>query len=52
MNKKQVSSLNWQVPQEKSIEKIVRNFSKIGKYSNAFLKDLEKGLKTSNYFTK
>jgi metal-responsive CopG/Arc/MetJ family transcriptional regulator len=38
------------VPQEKSTKKIVAAFKKSKKYSPAFLKDLEEGLKSSRYF--
>ena len=39
-------------PKEKSIKKIITDFSETQKYSKKFLKDLEEGLLQSNYFTK
>lgn len=33
-----------------SIENVVKEFTKTGKYSKAFLKDLEKGLKRSDLY--
>ncbi len=39
-------------PKEKSVQKIVMDFSKTQKYSKKFLTDLEEGLSQSNYFTK
>lgn len=38
-------------PTEKSVKKIIAGFKKTKKYSAAFLKDLEEGLKSSDYFT-
>lgn len=38
-------------PKEKSVKKIISDFSKTKKYSAVFLKDLEEGLKESDYFT-
>jgi len=40
------------VPVEKSRKKIISQFSKTKLYSKEFLKDLEKGLKRSTFFTK
>ena len=37
-------------PRNQSIREIIADFRKTGKYSKAFLKSLEAGLKTSNYF--
>ena len=37
-------------PKEKSIKKMLVEFSKTKKYSKAFLKDLREGLSTSDYF--
>jgi len=39
-------------PPEKSAEKIVSAFTKAGKYSDSFIKDLKEGLSESDYFTK
>lgn len=39
-------------PMEKSRKKIISEFSKTKLYSKEFLKDLEKGLKRSSYFSK
>ena len=39
------------VSKEKSVKTIIGNFKKSKKYSNDFLKDLEAGLESSNYFT-
>lgn len=39
-------------PPTKSVGKIMAEFKKTKKYSPAFLKDLEAGLKSSNYFQK
>jgi hypothetical protein len=40
------------IPQEKSRKKIIADFSKTKLYGKEFLKDLEKGLKRSSFFTK
>lgn len=40
------------VPTEKSRKKIMSEFSKTKLYSKEFLKDLEKGIKRSSFFTK
>jgi len=37
-------------PKGQSIREIIADFRKTGKYSQAFLKSLEAGLKTSDYF--
>lgn len=37
-------------PKTKSVKAIIRAFAKNKKYSKAFLKDLEEGLKASDYF--
>lgn len=37
-------------PVERSVKTIVSDFKKTGKYSKAFLKDLQEGLTTSDYF--
>ncbi|MGB9707680.1 MAG: ribbon-helix-helix domain-containing protein [Microgenomates group bacterium] len=37
-------------PKEKSVKKTVLAFKKTGFYSKSFLKDLEEGLKESDYF--
>ena len=39
-------------PKEQSLEKIIADFKKTKKYSPDFIKDLKKGLKSSNYFKK
>lgn len=39
-------------PVEKSRKRIISDFSKTKLYSKEFLKDLEKGLKRSSFFTK
>ena len=39
------------VPAEKSRKKIISEFSKTKLYSKEFLKNLEKGLKRSSFFT-
>lgn len=39
-------------PPEKSRKKIISQFSKTKLYRKEFLKDLEKGLKRSSYFSK
>lgn len=38
-------------PDTKSAKKVLNSFKDTGKYSKAFLKDLESGLKNSDYFT-
>lgn len=40
------------VSNEKSRTKILTEFAKTGRYSEAFLKDLEEGLRSSDFFTK
>lgn len=40
------------VPVEKSRKKIISEFSKTKLYSKEFVKDLEKGLRRSSFFTK
>ena len=42
----------FRTPAEKSAGKIMADFKKSGKYSSSFLKDLEDGLKSSDFFTK
>lgn len=37
-------------PQERSAKAIISDFQKTKKYSKAFLRDLEDGLKSSDYF--
>jgi hypothetical protein len=52
---KMVSNINpsfFFVPVEKSRKKIISDFSKTKLYSKEFLKDLQIGLKRSNFFTK
>jgi len=39
-------------PKEQSLEKIIADFKKTKKYSPDFIKDLEKGLQSSNSFKK
>jgi len=39
-------------PKEKSIKKILADFKRTKKYSPVFLKDLEKGLESSDFFGK
>ena len=46
------STFPFVFPKEKSIKKVVMAFSKTKKYSRPFLKDLEEGLKNSDYFIK
>ena len=40
------------VPLEKSRKKIISEFSKTKLYSKEFIKDIEKGMKRSSFFTK
>ncbi|PIQ72682.1 hypothetical protein COV86_01695 [Candidatus Roizmanbacteria bacterium CG11_big_fil_rev_8_21_14_0_20_35_14] len=44
------STYPFLAPKTKSIKTIISGFKKNKKYSQAFLKDLEEGLKTSDYF--
>lgn len=44
------STYSFVSPKTKSVKEIVTSFKKNKKYSQAFLKDLEEGLKTSDYF--
>ena len=37
-------------PKEKSIDKIIADFEKTGKYSASLIKDLREGLEASEYF--
>ena len=46
------STFPFTPPKEKSVRKVVNAFSKTKKYSRQFLKDLEEGLKASDYFIK
>lgn len=46
----QAATFPFVVPQERSVNKILAGFSKTKKYSAAFLRDLEAGLKQSDYF--
>ena len=39
-------------PKTTSSTKIINDFKKTNKYSKAFLKDLQEGLESSDYFTK
>lgn len=39
-------------PPKSSVVEIMADFRKTGKYSSDFLRDLEEGLKRSDYFTK
>lgn len=41
----------FEPPKERSVKKIIQSMKKTGKYSIAFLKSLEIGLKESDYFT-
>lgn len=43
---------NFISPGTKNIDKIIAGFSKCGKYSKEFIKDLKEGLKNSSYFNK
>jgi hypothetical protein len=36
--------------EERSVKKIIKGFSRTKKYSSSFLKDLEEGLRSSDYF--
>jgi len=46
----QAATFPFVVPKERSVNKIIAGFSKTKKYSAAFLRDLEAGLKQSDYF--
>ena len=48
----QSATFPFVVSVEKSAKTIVADFRKTNKYSAEFLKDLEQGLKSSNYFKK
>jgi Arc/MetJ-type ribon-helix-helix transcriptional regulator len=43
-------NLVFKSPPTRSAAKVLADFRKCGKYSKAFLKDLERGLKDSSYF--
>jgi metal-responsive CopG/Arc/MetJ family transcriptional regulator len=45
------STYPFNLPKTKSVKEIVTAFKKNKKYSNIFLKDLEEGLKESDYFS-
>ena len=40
------------IPTERSTKKVIAEFKKTDKYSQEFLKSLEKGLKRSSFFSK
>ena len=42
----------FKTPPERSVKKIIHGFSKTNKYSAGFLKDLETGLRQSDFFKK
>lgn len=46
-----VATTPFVTPKEKSVKKILADFRKTKKYSTAFLRDLEEGLKENTYFT-
>ncbi len=46
----QAATYPFVAPQEKSVKKIMADFRKNKRYSQAFLKDLEDGLRKSDYF--
>ncbi|OGG18914.1 hypothetical protein A3D78_05660 [Candidatus Gottesmanbacteria bacterium RIFCSPHIGHO2_02_FULL_39_14] len=47
----QTALFPFSVPSSRSRVKIIADFRKSGKYSKSFIKDLEEGLKTSDFFT-
>lgn len=47
----QAETIPFVSPKQKSVHTIVKNFKTTQKYSAEFLKDLEEGLKESNYFS-
>ncbi len=53
LNKPDVLEQDWPMrsPSTKSAKEVLEGFRNTGKYSKAFLKSLEAGLKRSNYFT-
>jgi len=48
----QTVSFPFNIPTERSKTKILADFKKSDKYSTAFLKDLEEGLESSDFFTR
>ena len=48
----QAATFPFIIPKEKSTRKIIADFKKTQKYSKEFLKDLEEGLSSSDYFLK
>lgn len=46
----QASTFPFLSPRTRSVNAIISDFQKTNKYSKAFLKDLEDGLKSSRYF--
>jgi metal-responsive CopG/Arc/MetJ family transcriptional regulator len=48
----EAATFPFMMPQTKSVKKILADFRKNKRYSPAFLKDLEDGLKNSDYFQK
>lgn len=48
----QASAFPFIEPKSKSAAEVARAFTKTGKYSKDFIKDLEEGLSQSAYFTK
>lgn len=47
-----VANFPFVAPQTRSVNAIMSDFQKSNKYSKMFLKDLEDGLKASDYFTR
>lgn len=47
----QTALFPFTVPPERSREKIIKEFKHSDKYSKSFLKDLEEGLKSSDFFS-
>ncbi|KKP59499.1 MAG: hypothetical protein UR52_C0006G0014 [Candidatus Gottesmanbacteria bacterium GW2011_GWA1_34_13] len=49
---KSAATFPWVSPPKSSVKEIMADFKKVGKYSPEFLKDLEEGLRDSQYFKK
>lgn len=47
---KEVQAFPFEAAESDSVENVMKDFRKTGKYSQAFLKDLEEGLKNSGYY--
>jgi len=45
-----ITTYPFVAPPVRSVKKIMKEFKKSGKYSPSFLKDLEEGLESSEYF--